>query len=97
MVSLGSCSAVDVVNILQKKRHDLTGLEVTVTGEQATEGWPRPFTSFHIHYKVTGRGLKDEDVKKAITLSEEKYCSVSATLRAGAEITWDYEVIETDG
>jgi putative redox protein len=91
--ALGSCTAVDVVGILQKRRQQLTGLEIVVTGEQAEEH-PKAFTRFHLHYIVTGIGISPADVERAIKLSEEKYCSVAATLRAGAEITYDYEVVE---
>ena len=93
-VALGGCTAVDVVNILTKKRARLIDFRVCVSGEQNEDGWPRPFTKFHIHYAVTGFDLKREDVEKAIQLSEEKYCSVSATLRPAAEITTDFEIID---
>ena len=92
-VSLGSCTAVDIVSILQKKRAKLTGLEIVVTSEQKTDDWPRPYTAFHLHYIVKGVNLKDADVHRAIELSEEKYCSVAATLRPGASITYDYEIV----
>ncbi|MCS7072491.1 MAG: OsmC family protein, partial [Anaerolinea sp.] len=55
---------------------------------------PWTFRKFHIHYSVTGVGLREDDVARAIELSEEKYCSVSATLRHAAQITYDYEIIE---
>ena len=96
LVSLGSCTAVDVVNILRKKRQKITGLRVTVSGEQAPDP-PWVFQKFHIHYEVTGHGLKPDAVEKAIRLSEEKYCSVSATLSRGAEVSYDYEIIDTAG
>ncbi len=91
--ALGSCTAVDVVSILQKRRQQLTGLEIVVSAEQAEEH-PKAFTHFHIRYIVTGVDISPADVERAIKLSEEKYCSVAATLRAGAEITYDYEVIQ---
>lgn len=94
LVSLASCTAVDVVSILQKKRTKLTGLHIEASGEQPENGWPRPFTKFHIHYVVTGLDLKEADVRKAIELSEEKYCSISATLRQAGEITTSYEVVD---
>ena len=95
MVALGSCSAVDVVGILQKKKYTLHGVDVTVSSEQSDEGWPRPYTAFHIHFTVSGPGIKEEDVQRAIELSEGKYCSVAATLRPGAQITADFEVVDT--
>jgi putative redox protein len=96
LISLASCTAVDVVSILTKKRAKLTGLRVSVDAEQANHGWPRPYTSFHIHYEAIGVGLKPAEVEKAITLSEEKYCSISATLKQSGEVTFDFEIIEAD-
>ncbi len=96
MVSLGGCTAYDVVEILRKKRQDLVDLEVTVTGEQADEGPPWPYKRIHIHYALWGRGLKEKAVRDAIALSEEKYCSVAATLRGVAEITYDYGINEVE-
>jgi len=95
LMSLGGCTAVDVVNILRKKRQKLTGLTVQVSGEQMPEA-PWTFLNFHLHYIVSGRGLSAEAVEKAIELSDTKYCSVSATLRRGAPITHDYEIVEAE-
>lgn len=89
--ALGSCAGYDVVNILSKRKKELRGLRVDVTAEQADEGWPRPYTAFHMHFVVDG-DVTPEEVERAIHLSEEKYCSVAATLRP-AEITWDYEIV----
>jgi putative redox protein len=93
LLSLGSCTAYDVVNILQKKRQPLTGLEVRVTAEQQDDP-PWTFRRFHVHYIVRGRGLSEKAVADAIRLSDEKYCSVSATLKGGATVTYDYEIVE---
>jgi putative redox protein len=68
-------------------------MQVAVSGEQ-DENPPWTFRKLHIHYQVSGVNLKPEDVEKAIQLSEEKYCSVSATLRQAAEITYDVKIIE---
>lgn len=95
LLALGSCTAYDVVNILQKKRAKLSGLEVRVTGEQAPEA-PWTFRRFHVHYIVRGKGLSIKAVEDAITLSDEKYCSVSATLKQGVPVTHDYEIIEEE-
>ncbi len=94
LVSLGSCTAYDVVNILRKKRQKLTGLRVRVTSEQESEP-PWAYSKIHIHYEVTGHNLNPDAVEQAIHLSEEKYCSVSATLKKGVELTYDYEIIDT--
>ncbi|MBI5671057.1 MAG: OsmC family protein [Chloroflexi bacterium] len=92
LLALGSCTAYDVVNILEKRRAQITDVRVTVTGEQETEP-PWPFRKIHLHYAVSGSNLKRDDVEKAIRLSEEKYCSVSATLRQSVEITYDFDVL----
>ena len=93
LLALGSCTAYDVVAILQKKRQKLTGLTVRVTAEQQTEE-PWTFKHFHVHYIVRGHNLSEKAVSDAITLSDEKYCSVSATLKLGLPVTHDYEIIE---
>jgi putative redox protein len=95
LLALGSCTAVDVVGILQKKRQTLTGLEIRVAAEQDAES-PWAFRSFHIHYRVKGRGLTEKAVRDAIELSDTKYCCVSATLRLGVPVTHDFEVINED-
>jgi putative redox protein len=93
LVSLGGCTAYDVVNILRKKREKLTDLQVTVTGEQDSEP-PWAYNKIHVHYTVTGFGLNPDAVEQAIQLSEEKYCSVSATVKKSAAITYDFEIID---
>ncbi len=93
LVALGGCTAYDVVNILGKKRQQLTSLEVTVTGEQEPNP-PWPYRKIHLHYEVRGKELREKAVHDAIEISEKKYCSVAATLRGIAEITYDYTIIE---
>jgi len=93
LVSLGGCTAYDVVSILEKKRQTLTGLEVRVTGEQESDP-PWTYRKIHITYLVRGHGLSEKAVRDAIELSEEKYCSVAATLRGVAEITFEYTIVE---
>jgi len=95
MVALGGCTAYDVVDILHKKRQRLTGLEVTVTGEQEPDP-PWPYRKIHIQYVVQGKGLREKAVHDAIELSDSKYCSVAATLRGAAEITYDYTIVEEE-
>jgi putative redox protein len=95
MVALGGCTSYDTVSILEKKRQNLTGLKVTVTGEQDADA-PWAYRKLHIQYTLRGKGLKEKAVQDAISLSEEKYCSVAATVRGTAEITFDYEIIEED-
>jgi putative redox protein len=95
LLSLAGCTAIDVVGILQKKRQKLTGLEITVIAPQGADP-PWAFESFHVHYKVRGRGLSEKAVADAIELSDSKYCSVSATLRPSVAVTTDYEIVEDE-
>jgi putative redox protein len=95
LVGLGGCTAYDVVNILEKKRPRLTGLEITVTGEQEPNP-PWPYRKIHVNYELRGKGLREKAVSDAIELSEERYCSVSATVRGVAEVTSDYTIIEDE-
>ena len=92
LVALGSCTAVDVVEILAKKRTTLTSLEIQVTGEQDIDP-PWTFRNFHIQYLLRGKDLTEKAVAQAIQLSEEKYCSVAATVRATAPITTGFEIL----
>ena len=90
LVALGACTATDVVSILAKQRQKLESLKVEVSGERAEEP-PRMWTRLEIVYKL--RGLLDEHaVERAVRLSEEKYCSVAATLRKTASITYRIEI-----
>jgi putative redox protein len=91
LVAAAACATYDVISILQKQRQPVKKLDVTCTGEQIKEP-PHQFTKMHLHYIIQGEVLEDK-VAKAIQLSEEKYCSVIATLRAAVEITSDFEVI----
>ena len=95
LVALASCSSVDVVEILRKKRQELTRLEVKISSENDPEP-PWAFRRIHIHYRLAGEGLTEKGVSQAILLSEQKYCSVAATVRGVAEITTDFEIIADD-
>ena len=90
--ALSACSSVDVVSILQKKKTPLTSLEVKVTAEQDSDP-PWTFRKIHMHFILEGEGLTDDNAARAIKLSEEKYCSVAATLRGVAEITTRFEIL----
>jgi len=92
LVALASCTAVDVVEILAKKRLTLESLEIAASGEQDLDP-PWTFRKIHLLYKLRGHDLTEKEVQKAIALSEEKYCSVSATLRGVAQITTSFELI----
>jgi putative redox protein len=92
LVALASCSAVDVVEILEKKRLKLTLLEVTATGEQDPDP-PWTYRKIHVTYRLGGKDLKEKAVEQAIRLSQDKYCSVTATVRGVANITTDFEIV----
>ncbi len=95
LVSLASCSAYDVVMILGRQRQQLTNLYVSVDGEQASEP-PYQFTEIHQHYTVEGINLDPKKVERAIELSEERYCSVAATIRGVAKLSHSLEVISSE-
>jgi putative redox protein len=91
LMSVGSCSAVDIVMILKKARQPVDGCEVEVAGTRA-ETDPKVFTKIHLHFIVSGNGLAESQVKRAVALSAEKYCSASIMLQKAAEVTHDYEI-----
>mgnify|MGYP002137329878 CR=1 FL=1 len=94
LLGVGGCSNFDVVSILKKSRQAVESCEAFLDAERATED-PKVFTKIHMHFVVKGRGLKEPQVKRAVELSAEKYCSASIMLgRAGVEITHDYEIVE---
>lgn len=93
LVALASCTAVDVVEILQKKRQKLNSLEIEVNGEQDSQN-PWPFRKIQLIYHLRGEKLDVKSVEQAIRLSEEKYCSVAATVRGVAEISYTFEILD---
>ena len=93
LLALGGCTGVDVISILEKERQEVTGLEIKVTGEQDPDP-PWTFRDIRVEYEVEGKGLKEEAVRRAIQLSEEKYCSVGATISATAKISSSFWIIE---
>lgn len=93
LMGLGGCTGMDVISIMRKKKQVVTGFEINVFAEQA-EDHPHRYTSFHIEYLVTGKDVSEEALKRAIDLSLDKYCSVGATLGAGATIEHSYKIIE---
>ena len=92
LVALASCTAVDVVEILSKKRTPLSSLEIATSAEQDADP-PWTFRKIHLHYRLRGSGLTEKAAAQAIELSEEKYCSVASTLRGVAEITTSFEIL----
>jgi putative redox protein len=93
LLGLGSCTAFDVVHILRRGRDPVSDCVVEVVAERAPTD-PKVFTKIHLHYVVTGRGLAEAKVERAVKLSAEKYCSASIMLAKAAEITHDWEVID---
>jgi putative redox protein len=93
LLAVGACTATDVASILEKKRQQVTGYVVEVSGVRR-EDYPRKYTSMKVHHILTGRNLSPNAVAKAIELSDTKYCSVAATLRPGVEIQTSFEIIE---
>lgn len=93
LVALGSCTGVDVVSILKKKREKVTGYRVEVRGQRRAEH-PRSYQRMELHHIVTGRNISERAVAQAIELSEQKYCSVAATLRPTVEIVSSFEIIK---
>lgn len=94
LAGAGGCTAFDVVLILKRGRHEVTGCEVSLTADRADSD-PKVFTRIHFHYRVSGRSLKPEAVARAIELSKDKYCSASVMLGKTAEITHDFEIEES--
>ena len=92
LLSAAACSTYDVVTILSKQREPFTSVEVKCTGEQNVEP-PFAFVAIHLHYVIKG-SVSAEKVGRAINLSQEKYCSVLATLRHSVQITSDFEILD---
>jgi putative redox protein len=93
LLSVGSCSAVDIVHILKKARQPVSGCVVEVSGERAPTD-PKVFTKIHLHFIVSGRGLGSNHVERAVKLSAEKYCSASIMLGKAADVSHDFEIRE---
>ena len=93
MFGLAGCSGIDIVTILEKMRQKLTGLDIEVKATQPDE-YPKPFNKIEVKYILRGQGLDPQKVAQAIELSEEKYCSVSLTLKGVAHIKSSFEIIE---
>ncbi len=94
LLGMGGCTSFDVVHIMKKFRQPITDCIAELTAERA-DSEPKVFTRIHVHFVVTGKGLDEEKVKRAVEMSAEKYCSASIMLgRAGAIITHDYEILE---
>jgi putative redox protein len=94
LLGTGGCTAYDVVDILKKSRQPVRDCVVEIEADRAAEA-PKVFTRIHIHFIVTGTGLSEAAVKRAVDLSAEKYCSASIMLqRAGVQISHDYQIVD---
>lgn len=94
LIGLGGCSGMDVASILQKKKQQVTNIDINIKGEKA-DSYPKKFTEIGIEFIVSGKNLSEEAVKRAVELSMEKYCSVKATLEGAAKINFSYRVVQT--
>jgi putative redox protein len=92
-LSLIGCAAWDIVKILQKQRQHVTQFKFYADSERDDQP-PWRFRKIRVHYQITGQNLKEESIKRAIELSETKYCSIFATLRDIVEIQTEYEVVQ---
>ncbi len=93
LAGTGGCTAYDVVLILKRGRHDVRGCQVQLKAERA-EVDPKVFTSIHMHFVVSGKGLNPTAVERAVALSHEKYCSASIMLAKTAQIMTSVEIVE---
>ena len=93
LLALGGCTGVDVISMLKKKRQHVTDYRIEVHGDRREE-FPRAYTKLYVKHIVTGRSVSEQAVARAIELSDQKYCSVAATVRGAAEIVTSYEIIE---
>ncbi len=94
LLGMGGCTSYDVVEILEKGRERVEGCVAELAAERAAEV-PKVFTRIHVHFVVTGRGLNPDKVARAIELSAEKYCSATLMLQKTAEVTHDFEIVES--
>ena len=95
LVALGGCTGSDIVDILRKKREQVTDYRIEVTGERRTD-FPRSFKTIQLRHIIKGRNISEAAVKQAIELSDSKYCSVAGTLRPTAEISVSFEIIQEE-
>lgn len=96
LAALAGCTAMDVVSILRKSRQPFTDVVVRVEGEQGSGGHPYRYTRLTLVYQVHGAGVDLRAVERAVQLSEERYCSVQATMTTAPEITHRIELIDTN-
>jgi putative redox protein len=93
LLALGGCAGVDLIEILQKQRQKVIGLQMHISGEQNADP-PWAFNKIHMEIVLRGKGLSAQAVERAIDLAVNKYCSVAATIRACAPITTSFRLVE---
>jgi putative redox protein len=93
LAALGGCTGMDVISLLKKMRVEHEGFRITAEGETSTEH-PMVYTSIHLVYEFRGSNLPVEKLRKAVDLSQERYCSVSAMLRQAAKLTYEVRVVD---
>ncbi|MGD2082583.1 MAG: OsmC family protein [Chromatiales bacterium] len=96
LLGLGGCTEFDVVHILKRGRHPVTACEVRIDAERADTD-PKVFTRIHVHFAVSGPGLTEQAVERAVRLSAEKFCSASIMLGRVAKVTHDFEIVDVAG
>ncbi len=95
LLGVGGCSSYDVMDILQKGRNEVIDCVAELTAERV-DAVPSVFSKIHLHFKITGKNLKDKVVERAVKLSAEKYCSASIMLGKSVDITHGFEVINVE-
>jgi len=93
LVSLAGCTGMDVVSLLKKMRVEFDDLKINVKGE-LTEEHPKYYHQIHIKYTIVGRNIDESKVEKAVNLSQDRYCGISAMLKKAAELTYEIEFKE---
>ncbi|WOH36979.1 OsmC family protein [Thalassotalea fonticola] len=93
LLSLGACSSVDVVSVLEKTRQKITACSVEITSKRV-DTIPRVFSEIHLHFVITGHNVAAKHVERAVALSADKYCSVAIMLEKAVNITHDFEIVE---
>ena len=92
LMGLGGCSAIDIILILQKQKQEITDFRIHIDGDREANAVPSVFTNIRIHYALSGPNLSEEKVNRAIALSMDKYCSVSAILNKTATLSYTFSI-----
>lgn len=97
LIGMGGCASFDVLSILKKSRQQVVDCRAELSAERREDEIPAVFTAIHITFIVTGKNLKEKQIKRAVELSAEKYCSASIMMEAaGVNVTHSYEIVETE-